>query len=204
MGITISHKLTHKKVCVKDTLDRTEKLAHEYAKQAEIIDIPFAIERESDYKLRIDIGNCETLSFRFMSKDEIIKEAEEKRYSYIYNVLTENGTKEIDNGYAIDQYPQNELYFCSSFCKTQFARSVAEHRFVAELIRSVAGYCTIADVDDEGDYYHSGNINDASESIAKLGAMIGGLGAMLSQTFGAENVITGGETKIKPIRKNKK
>lgn len=203
MGITINWKLQQKKNCVKKTLDRAEQVAREYQKQAKTIDVPFTIQRPDDYKLFIDIGNCETLGFLFKSKEEIMK-AGADGWDYIHAVLTEDGTKELDNGYAIDKYPQNEIYFCSGFTKTQYAKSLSEHRYVAEILRVVASYCTIADVSDEGDYYHSADINDASEAIASLGKMINKLGTMLADNFGTENIAKGGDTIIKSPRKRNK
>jgi hypothetical protein len=172
MGITIHHSLSQRKDCVKKTLDRTEQLAKSFQQRAKILDIPFNINRKSDYSLYIDIGGCETLAFQFQSKNEIIAEKEKTGYCYLYNILTDNKKKEIDNGYEIENYPQNEIYFCSDFCKTQFAKSISEHRFVAELIRQTASYCLTSNVNDEGDYYNTGEIEDAKQAIYRNGKMV--------------------------------
>lgn len=194
MGITISHKLKLNKIYVKDALDRAEKMAHEIkTEQADKMEIPFQIRRASPYSLYVDMGGCETLSFFFRSKQDIIAE-KEKGWSYEFETLTDGGKKEIDNGYRIEEFPQNEIYFCSSFCKTQYASTILEHYWVAEIIRKVASYCTEAIVNDEGDYYHSGKLDDAKESIASLGKMIDGLG----DTFkGLGFEVVGNKTKIK-------
>lgn len=204
MGITIHHRLSIQKVNVKRTLDRTANLALNLANaQAPAVAIPFKVRRLSDYQLLIDIGNCETLAFDFKSVKEIKAEAE-KGWSYLHATLTEDGKKPLDEGYMIEKYPQNEIYYASGFCKTQFAKSIIEHKWVADLIRSVASYCLTADVSDEGDYYHTGNLEDATEAISSLGVMINGIGNALNAQFGTDNVVKGGDTTIKSRKtKNK-
>ncbi len=205
MGITIHHRLKHNKIYVKDTLDRAEQLARTLKKeQADKLSVPFTIRRPNDFTLYVDIGGCETLSFAFKSKAELEADAS-RGWAYTHAVLTNDGKEPLDEGYEIAKYPQNEIYFCASFCKTQYASTILEHYWVAEIIRKVASYCTYAEIGDEGDYYHSGKLEDASESIESLGKMINGLGAVLAGNFGAEKVIAGGKTIIKTNkRKNAK
>lgn len=201
MGITISHRLKLNKVYVKDALDRAEELANTMkTEQADKMDIAFIITRKSDYCLFVDIDGCETLDFDFKSKQELEEEAK-GGWSYLHATLTEDGKKELDNGYQIEKYPENEIYFASSFCKTQYSKSILGHYWVAELIRKVAGYCTEVRVSDEGDYYHSGNLKHASEAIENLGKMIGDLGSTLANAFGQENIIVGGKTNIKSSKR---
>ena len=202
MGITIYHQLSQKKDCVKSTLDRTQNLAEILKReQANKLRISFEIRRLSDYSLYIDIGNCETLSFNFQSVKEIKAEKEKKGWIYSYYVLTEDGKKELDEGYKIKEYPQNEIYYTAAFCKTQFAESLAEHRFIAEIIRSVASYCQFADVNDEGDYYHTGKIEDAAEAINENGKFINSVaGKLVNLGWSPDEIKKGGNTKIKPIR----
>ena len=199
MGITISHRLTLQKMNVKGTLDRTQALAQEMkTAQADKLDIPFNIRRENDYSLLIDIGNCETLCFEFMSSEKIQKE-----YSYITEYFKKNAKGELYNGYEIELYPQNELYFASSFCKTQYAHSIVEHKWVAELVRSVASYCKEAYVNDEGDYYHTGDLKDATEAIDSTGKLINSIGAMLAGSGWDDMQIIKGETNIKSRKTNR-
>ena len=75
-----------------------------------------------------------------------------------------------------------------------------EHRWVAELIRSVASVADFAHVCDEGDYYHTLEIKDAATAIHENGKLINAIGSKLSAVFGSDSLIRGGETKIKPIR----
>lgn len=197
MGITISHKLSQRKNAVKSTLDRAEKLAEHYKKQAETIDVPFNIRRPNDYNLLIDIGNCETLCFCFKSVADILKEKDEQSYCYLYETLSDGGKKEIDAGYEIEKYPQYEIYYCSDFCKTQFAKTLSEHRFVAEIIRIVASYCITAEVSDDGDYYNTGDITDAQEAIKENGKLIDSLTGMLKEQGWNDDNIIKGDTSIK-------
>ncbi len=207
MGITISHRLKLNKIYIKDALDKAQELANTLKKeQAEKMEISFTIRRESDYWLMVDIGGCETLSLNFRSAFQLVVE-KEKGWSYEWETLTDGGKKELDNGYDIQRYPQNEIYFASGFCKTQYASSVLEHYWVAEILRSVASRCVEAIINDEGDYYHSGKLEDATKSIESLGKMINNLGAVLGAKFGDKDnveIIAGGRTTIKSNKKDKK
>src|SRR5438477_10919763 len=129
MGVTISHKLSQRKIAVKSTLDRAENYAKAYKAQAKYLEISFIIRRPNVNTLYVDIGQCETLSFAFKSVKQIAEEAKNS-WSYLHATLTDDGKKPLDAGYEIENYPQNEIYYCSSFCKTQFAKHVSEHRFV--------------------------------------------------------------------------
>ena len=73
---------------------------------------------------------------------------------------------------------------------------------MAELIRSVASVADYAHVYDEGDYYHTLAIEDAAKAIHANGLQINSIGSMLRNLAGdGVDVVQGGETKIKPIRK---
>lgn len=138
--------------------------------------------------------------FVFKTVEAIEEEAKKEGWDYAHAVLTDDGKIELERGYEIKLYPQNEMYYCAESCKTQFAKKLVEHIWVAEIIRAVAGRCKRADVDDEGDYYHSGKSEDASEAIAENGKMIDGLvGTLAGIGWDKSQVITN-ETKIKPLR----
>lgn len=203
MGVTIHYRLGQRKDAVKATLDRAQNVAEQIKiEQASKIGIPFEIQRYNDLQLRVDIGGCETLALYFRSVKEINKEAE-KGWAYEHAVLTDDGKKELDEGYEIEQYPQNEIVYCAAFCKTQFGSSIVEHKWVADILRVVAAYCVNAEVSDEGDYYHTGILENAAEAIEENGKMIDSLTGALEGEWGKKNVIKGGSTKIKS-RKSKK
>lgn len=191
MGITISHKFSQTKHNVKDTLDRAEKLANVINKN---IDIDIEVRRLDDTTLLIDVEGCETLGFSFKSVKTINEQAEKEGFSYEYAVLTDDGKNQLDEGYNIKEFPQNEKYYCSNFCKTQFAKNIICHKIVADIIRIVASRCIYADVNDEGEYYHSGKLEDATKSIKENGLMIDSLSGNL-EGLGYQ-VIKGGITKI--------
>ena len=154
MGITIKYKLGQKLNCVKGTLDRAQELAEAIrTQQVGKIGVPFEIRRLNDKSLRVDIGNCETLNFMFETVKEI-NTAGKLDWDYAHAVLTDDGKKILDEGYEIEKYPQNEKAYCAGFCKTQFSKSMIEHKWIAEIIRAVAGRCFAAEVSDEGGYYH--------------------------------------------------
>ena len=56
------------------------------------------------------------------------------------------------------------------------------------MLRKVAGRCTIAYVDDEADYYETGNIQKTAENFDSSSKMISEIASKLKQTFGSENV----------------
>ena len=180
MGVTINHKLGQYKPLVKSTLDNAQALAERYQSQAKQIGIPFEIRRLAENTLYIDIGNCETLAFDFKTPKQLTADKQKSDYSYQWAVLTHNGKKELDEGYRFEEFPKNEKTYSADFCKTQFSKSLAEHRFVAEIIRAVAGRCFYAEVNDEGDYYHTGKIGDAKDAIEENGKLIASIGDMLS------------------------
>ena len=179
MGVTIHYQLGQKKEFIKDNLDSVEIVAKEYQKEAKKYEIPFEIKRFNDLKLFIDIGGCETLVFNFKPVFEIINKKD--AWSYDNAVLTENGTKKLDA----------DLFYTASFCKTQFCSNIIEHEFVANLIRTIASRCRLADVYDEGDYYHTGKIENASDNIKENGKMINGLMSQLNSLgYSKDNIIT--------------
>lgn len=203
MGVTIHYRLSQRKDAVKATLDRAQGVAEQIkVEQASKVGIPIEITRYDEQRLRIDIGGCESLTFYFQSVKEINKEAE-KGWSYAHAVLTDDGKKELDAGYEIETYPQNEIVYCADFCKTQYGSSIVEHKWVADILRMVAAYCQTTEVSDEGDYYHTGKIENAAEAIEENGKMIDSLTGQLTGQWGAENVIKGGSTKIKATKRKK-
>ena len=201
MGITLNWRLGQEQKYIKNTLDVAQKYAEKIKGEAVFFKVAVDIERLSDTKLFINMGGCETLGFDFRSLTEWEKEA---GGSWGYESETLKDFRPFDNGDSehIKKYPEQKMFWASGFCKTQFANNVVEHKYIADIIKLVAGRCHVAEVSDEADYYHSGVLEDANEAIAELGAMINGLGEQLAGA-GWENskVIKGGETVIKKIKK---
>jgi hypothetical protein len=197
MGITIHHRLAQEVKYIKPTLDYAELVAKSMQKEANILNIPFEIERLGDMKLMINIGGCETLMFNFKPLNEWKEKADKKGWNYQWGTLEEY--KQFDNvGDHYEKWPDQKMVWSSEFCKTQFAGNIAEHKFVAELIRAVAGRCCFAVVSDEGDYYHTGDLEDAADSIQENGMMINSIGGMLQNAGWKDTqIVKGGETKIK-------
>lgn len=202
MGVTISHKLRTSKPYVKSMIDHGEIVAQQIKEhQAEKLGIPFEIVRDSDNALFINIGGCETLSFNFKSAKEVIKDGKDG-WDYVHAVFGYG--KEIDEGYEIDLYPDNEQFYCASCCKTQFAKTLVEHKFVADIIRAVASRCYIAEIHDEGNYYYSGELEDAAEAIEENGKLIDSIGGKLGGLgWEGTEIIKGGSTTIKSRKPRK-
>jgi len=198
MGVCINYKLGQEKVYIKKNLDDVQSVAEYYKKDAKKLKIKFAIQRASEFELYIDIGDCETLGLRFRSVSDILSDYQDAGWAYDWAVLTDNGKIELDAGYETEKYPKNEKWYCAGFTKTQFCKNIIEHKWVADLIRTIASKCRFAEINDEGDYYYSGDLNDAFESIKENGALISSVGGMLAGLgYAKENIIKGGETAIK-------
>ena len=192
MGVTIHYRLGQEEKYVKPTLDAAYAAAKEIAEeQASRLGIHMEMFRESDAELIINIGGCESIYFNFRPVADIEKT---EGWDYAKATLLE------DNGLANQD---RDLWWSSAFTKTQYADQLIEHKWVADIIRIVASRCHYAEVGDEGDYYHSGNMNDAAEAIGANGELIASLGKALRGEFGDDNVISGGETKVGKNRKKK-
>jgi hypothetical protein len=201
MGVTISYKLQTTKPLINSLLDRAETKGKEFKTIADKVNIPFEIIREKEYLL-FNIGGCESLVFDFKTPAEIKAEQEQRGYSYKYAVLTDDGKKELDEGYEFKKYPQNEKVYAADFCKTQFAGNIIEHIWTAEIIRAISSYCEMAIIKDEGNYYYTGKIEDAINSINENGKMINAIMETLVNVGWKKDQIIKGETQIKPFNKN--
>jgi len=195
MGVTINQKLGQTKQRVKDTLDIAEKYT-EIIKKNVVDGLEIKTRRLSDFELLIDVTGCETLSFNFKSVKEINEQARSDYAGYDYAVLTNNGERKLDEGYEIKEYPQNEKYYSAGFTKTQFASNIIAHKIIADLIKVVASRCFYAEVNDEGDYYHTGDLGDAIRNIRENSALIDGLTSKLTESGWKDTQIIKGSTKI--------
>ena len=195
MGVCINHELGQYRPYIKDTLDAVEAHA-ETIKENVVEGVEIKLNRISEHSLFIDVTGCETLCFEFKSVHEI--EADGLReWNYEHAVLTDGGKHKLDGGYEPENFPQNEKWYCASGTKTQFAGNVIAHKVIADLIKIAASRCFFAHVNDEGDYYHSGNLGHAISSIRENGAMIDGLTkSLVGAGWKKTNIIKGGSTKI--------
>lgn len=78
-------------------------------------------------------------------------------------------------------------YVCGSFTKTQYA-GYKTHVLVAEILRKIAGRCTLAYVSDEADYYESGSKEETLKNFDESSDMISKVAGILKEQFGKENV----------------
>src|SRR3954468_2422540 len=208
MGVTIHYALGMQSGRVKPALDRTQVLAETIKReQAATLSVPLSICRPSSTKLLIDIGECETLVFDFNACTRYLKDTDagdgRPAWSYEQSVLSRTFDARVlaDDEEPVKRWPEQRMLVTSAFCKTEYAASLAEHRWVAELIRSVASVADYAHVYDEGDYYHTLEIEDAAKVIHENGVLINSLSGMLGKVVGGDlQAVKGGETKIKPSR----
>jgi len=201
MGVCINYKFKTPLDTVEKTLDAAEATAREMKKAAALAGVaPFEVKREGPRALRIDIGNCETLAFRFQTPAELAAERA-GGWTYAGRAFDEiGGTPE---GYMVEEFPRNRLAYASGFCKTQYSAKLIEHKFIAELCRAVASRCELANVYDEGDYYCSGDIEDAARAIHGNAAVIAAVGGMLAG-LGYEVATPGAADKVRKPRAKKR
>ena len=178
MGVTIHNTLMTGKGRVKHTLDHAEKVAQTFKKQADSLGLPFDIDRKSDTCLHINIKGCETLAFDFKRLNEQWK-IDEKKYFDSYTEeqrskwLPFDKSPETSDHYKL--WPDQVSLWSTEFTKTQYGEGIITHVWVAEIMRAVASMCELADVHDEGDYYHTRNTKDAFEAIGQNQALIDGM-----------------------------
>lgn len=202
MGVCINYKAAQEVGYAKQTLDHAHALAKEMQTAARAAGLEIQINREDDLSLLVDVDGCETLAFEFKPFPAKPERDDFYSRSWEYECLKEY--KHIDDsrtGEHYDRWPNQRLVWLVGFCKTQYAPALIAHRLVAELVRAVCGRSVFAMVNDEGDYYHTGDIEDAAKAIESNGEMINALGGMLASMAAGTDIIKGGETKIKARKK---
>lgn len=210
MGITISFKMAQEVQYIKKNIDEVERIAKEIKKeQADKLKIPFEIRRIDDTCLCIDIDGCETFALNFKPMAYWLEKQKPKPFGEGWNYQASSFEdlmwfEKQHQGEHYERWQGQKLVWSADFCKTQYATNILAHKWIADLLRIIASRCQLAMINDEGNYCHSGNLEDATNSIESLGKMINELGSTLNKSFGSENVVAGGETKIKSIRKQKR
>ncbi len=117
--------------------------------------------------------DCETLHLDF------------RKWKDIKKITEWNYVKETMNDYG--KVLHDEDFVSSGFTKTQYA-GYKTHVLVAELLRKVAGKCTLAYVSDEADYYETRNIGRTTRNFDESSKMISMVASKLKEAFGKENV----------------
>lgn len=163
MGITIHYALgVWDERALEDNLTRVAALARGMGMKASV-----SLEKEKKV-LEVDPHErCETLYLAFTR----LGEGEERHWAI--------NTKELEG-----------MWFATGSCKTQFAGPEV-HARVAELLRAVASKCSVVYINDEGDYYESGDGRRAEEAIRQNGLLIDLLAEVLREK--GVKVVTGAE-----------
>ena len=136
------------------------------------------LRRENDTSLLIDIKGCETLVFQFKNAKKTEEYDEHDALLWIRKGWgTQDrtccfGPNKLYAGYEVENYPQNEIFYCSGFSKTQFSGNVLKHVFYAEILRVLCATARYAEVSDEGEYYHTLEVEDAEFATNENAALI--------------------------------
>ena len=166
MGITIHYRF------MATSRDAVSKLLAEVKVIAEKLEMK--IVRFEGLSLVIDPHpDCETLALEF-EKWKAVRQREGWDYC-----------KEVMQDY--EKVLHDEDLVCGSFTKTQYAGYKA-HVLVAELLRKVAGSCTLAYVSDEADYYETRDAEKTRQEFDESSEAISKIASMLKEAFGKDRV----------------
>jgi hypothetical protein len=166
MGITIHYRFMVKdRNAVLQLLKKTKEMAVKLGMKI--------IQDTETYLVIHPHPGSETINLHFSKWSEVKKI---KDWDYCRETMSDYEKVISDNDYV-----------CSSFTKTQYA-GFKTHVVVAEILRKVASRCTLAYVEDEADYYETGNIQKAAENFDSSSKMISKVAGMLKEAFGSENV----------------
>jgi hypothetical protein len=166
MGITIHYRfMTSKRDAIVRILGKAKEIS---------VKLGMKIIEDKETSLIIHPHpDCETLSLEFHKWKEI---KNIKDWDYCKDTMLD-----------YEKVISDEDFVCSSFTKTQYA-GLKTHILVAEVLRQVAGRCTLAYVSDEAHYYETGDMRKTAENFDASSKMIGKMAGMLKEAFGSENV----------------
>lgn len=166
MGITIHYAfMTRNEEPVLRVLREVKKMAEKVGmKVLEHRDMELVLHPHPD---------CETLALEF-EQWKAVRQREGWDYC-----------KEVMQDY--EKVLHDEDLVCASFTKTQYA-GYKTHVLVAELLRKVAGSCTLAYVSDEADYYETSDEEKTKQSFDESSEAISRIASVLKEAFGKDRV----------------
>ncbi len=166
MGITIHYRF------MATSRDAVSKLLAEVKVIAEKLEMQVLEHRDLELVLHPH-PDCESVDLTFRQWKEV-KAAKEWDYC-----------KEVMQDY--EKVLHDEDLVCGSFTKTQYA-GYRTHVLVAELLRKVAGACTLAYVSDEADYYETRDAEKARQEFDESSEAISKIAIALKEAFGKDRV----------------
>lgn len=166
MGITIHYRFMAR------SRDAVSKLLAEVKVIAEKLGMKVLEHRDLELVLHPH-PDCETLALEF-EQWKAVKQREGWNYC-----------KEVMQDY--EKVLHDDDYVCGSFTKTQYA-GYKTHVLVAELLRKVAGSCTLAYVSDEADYYETRDAEKTMQEFDESSEAISKIAGMLKEAFGKDRV----------------
>lgn len=166
MGITIHYRF------MAISRDAVLKLLAEVKVIAEKLEMKVLEHRDMELVLHPH-PDCETVNLDF------------RQWKEVKAVTGWDYCKEVMQDY--EKILHDEDFVCGSFTKTQYAGYKA-HVLVAELLRKVAGACTLAYVSDEADYYEIRDTEKTRQEFDESSEAISKLASMLKEAFGKAKV----------------
>lgn len=175
MGVCINYAIGIEKQHIENAINEVHELAKNMQEAARAIGIKYEIHSD-DKGLIINIGGCESVVFEFKAYRDMKTHGDDwERVSLLNKFSEEMLEKSPKTNSHLAAYPGQELLWCDSFTKTQYAGALVEHRMVADLVRCMAKHARFSYVYDEGDYYHTGNIDDAQKAIDETQKVMSGI-----------------------------
>lgn len=112
----------------------------------------------------------------------------------ILEFIFDVNTLELANYESYDHSPGIIYGYNSLFCKTQFV-GLKTHIMVCKIIKLAEKYIDFSDIHDEGDYYHTRNMEAASRAFDESTTMIETIGKILKEICekAGLKVVTGDE-----------
>lgn len=166
MGITIHYRFMVR------SRDALLELLAEVKAIAEKLEMKVLEHRDMELVLHPH-PDCESVNLEFRQWKEV-KAVKEWDYC-----------KEVMQDY--EKILHDEDFVCGSFTKTQYA-GYKTHVLVAELLRKVAGLCTLAYVSDEADYYETRDAEKTRQEFDESSEMISKLAGVLKEALGKDKV----------------
>jgi len=179
MGITIHYRFG---IYDEQTVERVLKEVKEIAENSKMEIRGFALKEAEKILIINPAEGCETLNLEFKRWGDIkAKHENSKEWNYAYDVLKH---------YFSDLSP--DMWVCADFTKTQFAGDITHVR-VAEILRHLAGFCSLVQIYDEAGYYETRDREKMLNAFGECSRLIGSIiGKLKEAGWKEENIVRGG------------
>ena len=179
MGITIHYRFG---IYNEQSLER---VLNEIKETAESLDLEIRYFRLTEEEKALIISpheDSETINLEFRKWGDIRRKFENSReWDYTYDVMKHH----------FNDIPSS-MWVCAGFTKTQFAGDIT-HMRVAEILRYLAGFCSMVIIHDEADYYETRDREKMLNAFGECSRIINSIADRLKEAgWKEESVVRGG------------